>query len=692
MTVSSARVRLNPDKVVVESKIHSAMGKNLFMLGLLSVAALASCSIKEDLQQPEPSPRFYASIEQPASGIATKVYVDDTYHLFWNASDLVTIFYEKTLNRQFMFDGATGDTAGGFDRSDTDPQFGSEQDIEVGFNYAIYPWREKSNNACDTQGNLKVVIPKIQVPYNDDNGIGARALMVARAPKSGGIFYFKHVGSYIGIRLIGDGVSVASISFRGNNSEMLAGRVQVSFGEDGLPRLGPFDSNHAENSDTIMMEFETPVILSKDKATVFWFNVPAIPLSGYTLTVTDPDGGTFEKVRNEPLTLERAYFYDLDATVTITPASIPVTGVTVAPTTLEMTVGDDPVALKATVAPDNASNKNVTWKSSDESVATVDADGKVSAVAAGSATITVTTEDGEKSATCTITVKEKVYPVETVTLDKEALVLFVGEAAVALTATISPDNATNKNVTWTSSDPNVATVDENGNVTAIAVGTATITVKTEDGNKTDECAVTVKAHVASVSLDKTTLEVFVGDDPVALEATVAPDNASNKNVTWKSSDESVATVDADGKVSAVAAGTATITVTTTDGEKTATCTVTVKDVITYSLAIDPDKNAEVNAGSEFTFKLMLTTKTNGVVGEPVNVAANATWTSSDDAFATIANGVAKGVKEGSVTITAKYTTPDDDEKTLTAPLKVNKNPNQAGDDVPIGGGGSFGGN
>ena len=115
-------------------------------------------------------------------------------------------------------------------------------------------------------------------------------------------------------------------------------------------------------------------------------------------------------------------------------------------------------------------------------------------------------------------------------------------------------------------------------------------------------------------------------------------------------------------------------------------------MFTYAVVIDPAEDAEVDAGSEFTFKLMLTTITNSEPGEPVNVASDATWSSSDDLVAIIAAGVATGVKEGNVSITAKYTTPDGAEKTLTAPLKVNKNPNQAGDDIPIGGGGSFGGN
>jgi uncharacterized protein YjdB len=143
------------------------------------------------------------------------------------------------------------------------------------------------------------------------------------------------------------------------------------------------------------------------------------------------------------------------------------------------------------VTPSNASNKNVYWTSSDQSVATVNNTGKVAAIAAGTATITVTTKDGGKTATCKVTVKEKVYPVTEVTLDKTSVELTEGDVTV-LTATVNPSNASNKNVYWTSNDQSVATVDNTGKVAAIAAGTATITVTTEDGSKTATCLVTVK--------------------------------------------------------------------------------------------------------------------------------------------------------------------------------------------------------
>ena len=254
---------------------------------------------------------------------------------------------------------------------------------------------------------------------------------------------------------------------------------------------------------------------------------------------------------------------------------VPVSSVTLDKTTLSLQEGASG-ALKATVNPETASDKTVTWTSSNESVATVDASGNVKAVKAGSATITVTTKDGSKKATCSVTVTPKPVAVESVSLDKTTLSMTEG-ASGALKATVKPDNASDKSVTWTSSNESVATVDASGNVKAVKAGSATITVTTKDGSKKATCSVTVTPKpvaVESVSLDKTTLSMTEGASG-ALKATVKPDNATDKSVTWTSSNESVATVGANGNVKAVKAGSATITVTTKDGSKKATCSVTV---------------------------------------------------------------------------------------------------------------------
>jgi uncharacterized protein YjdB len=251
---------------------------------------------------------------------------------------------------------------------------------------------------------------------------------------------------------------------------------------------------------------------------------------------------------------------------------IGVLGVTLDRGSLTVDVGGTGT-LVATVEPDFATDKSVTWSSSDETVATV-ANGVVTGVSDGSATITVTTVDGGFEATAAITVKTAVTGV---TLDQTAVTLEIGET-VTLVATIEPANATNQLVGWTSGNEDVATVDD-GLVTAISAGSATISVITLDGSKIASCEVTVteaSIAVTGVTLDQQTLALEPGGT-ATLVATVAPDDATDKSVTWSSSDNAVATV-ADGVVTAVADGTCTITVTTTDGGLTATCAVTVETV------------------------------------------------------------------------------------------------------------------
>lgn len=169
---------------------------------------------------------------------------------------------------------------------------------------------------------------------------------------------------------------------------------------------------------------------------------------------------------------------------------INVTGVTLDKTTLSLEEGATD-NLVATVAPSTATNKAVSYTSSNTDVATVDGNGQVTAVASGTANIEVTTEDGGKTATSTVTVTAKQIPVTGVTLDKPTLSLEVG-ATETLNATIAPNDATYKAVRFTSSDEGIATVDDNGLVTAVAPGSADITVESlMDGSKTATSTVTV---------------------------------------------------------------------------------------------------------------------------------------------------------------------------------------------------------
>ena len=376
---------------------------------------------------------------------------------------------------------------------------------------------------------------------------------------------FKHTAGYVGLKLYGEGVTVSSVEFVANNNEPITGYPYVVFNEDDEPFLS-FDQ-YSEAGSKVTLACDPPVELGATaaEAKTFWFTIPAVALvKGFTVTVIDTNGGTFSKRRSSNYVVERKVFKTMSAFEVVpeggsdTPTVVPVTGVQLGSSSLSLEVGGS-ANLMATVLPSNATDKSISWSSSNSGVATVDNNGKVTAVAAGSAVITVTTTDGGKTATCTVTVTNPAVPVQSVSLDKTTLNLNVGENSTLL-ATVLPANADNKAVTWSSSNTAIATVDASGKVTAVAAGTVTVT--------------NPAVPVQSVSLNKTELSLNVGES-VTLTATVLPENADNKAVTWSSSDAAVATVDSNGKVSAVAAGSAVITVKTTDGEKTATCTVTV---------------------------------------------------------------------------------------------------------------------
>ena len=207
----------------------------------------------------------------------------------------------------------------------------------------------------------------------------------------------------------------------------------------------------------------------------------------------------------------------------------------------------------------------------------MDANGKVTALRPGQATIRA--KSGRKSAYCKVTVKAKEVPVPVpvavtgVVLDKDALSLMIGSSST-LTATVLPENAADKSVSWSSSNAAVATVDASGKVTAVALGEAVITAKA--GDQTASCKVTViPVPVNSVTLDYTELSLTEGAG-MQLTATVSPASATDKTVTWSSSDESVVKVSDSGYVTTVGPGTATVTAKA--GDKTATCAITVSAV------------------------------------------------------------------------------------------------------------------
>lgn len=259
----------------------------------------------------------------------------------------------------------------------------------------------------------------------------------------------------------------------------------------------------------------------------------------------------------------------------IIPQKVPVENVTISTDKEEMTAGDT-LKLSHTLHPANADNQKVTWSSSDGNIAEVDSEGNVTAKTAGTAVITVTTEDGGYTASCEVTVKRREIRVSGVSLDQTSHEITEGES-FRLSAQIAPENADNQKVTWNSSDANVAAVDSEGNVTAKAAGTAAITVTTEDGGYTASCEVAVRKPVISVTgvtLDKSKVTMKIGDS-VRLNADVEPANATNRNIIWSHDHGTGVMVDIYGNVTAVGTGENIITVTTEDGRYTASCVVTV---------------------------------------------------------------------------------------------------------------------
>ena len=347
--------------------------------------------------------------------------------------------------------------------------------------------------------------------------------------------------------------------------------------------------------------------------------------------------------------------------VVVTEKVIPVTGVKLGKGRLRMVEGET-TQLIATIFPEDATNKNVAWTSSDESIATVDQNGNVKAKAIGNATVKVITEDGGYTSACLVTISEKIIPVANVTLDKDKLELVEGKNA-QITANVLPENATNKNVTWESSNESIVVVDKNGKVTATNPGVATITVTTEDGSKTDTCEVTVKEYtpVEDVTLDKDRLDLIEGQI-VQLIATVLPEDATYKNVTWRSKDESVATVDQNGNIKAVSEGTATITVTTEDGWYKSACLVTVTKKIIPVNSVTLDKNKLEMVEGDAT-QLIVTVLPENATNK------NVTWSSSDSSIATVdQNGNVTAESAGNATITV---TTEDGGYTYSCTVQVN---------------------
>ena len=317
--------------------------------------------------------------------------------------------------------------------------------------------------------------------------------------------------------------------------------------------------------------------------------------------------------------------------------------------------------LTATVLPEYATNKNVTWKSSNTDIVDVSSDGTLTGKTVGTATVSCVTADGGYSASCEVKV---VIPVTSVTISPKTKTVEAG-TNFRITESVAPTNATIKTVTWTSSNESVATVSSNGVVTAVAGGTARITCKTDNGGLTDYCDLTVTQKVSGVSVEPKTVSIYK-TQTTTLTASVLPSTATNKAVTWSTNNKDVAVVSSSGVVTGVSNGTAVITVKTADGGYTAQCTVIVGNKISVTGIKLNEK--EISLGKNETFTLDATISPSNASNKSV------TWTSSAPGVAKVSStGTVTAVSNGSAVITA--TTADGG---YTAKCKVDVSQNVTG--------------
>ena len=362
-----------------------------------------------------------------------------------------------------------------------------------------------------------------------------------------------------------------------------------------------------------------------------WFKITGIKIGTTTITVTGYNNGS-GGVATQPGNFTR----------TINVSVIDVTSISI-PNSLSLAIGDS-YTFSPQISHPQATTTLI-WNSSNTSIATINSEGVLNTLNIGTTTITCTAHNGV-TAQCVVTVN----PILATGISLSQTEITLEEnASTQLTATVSPGNATNKDVIWSSSNEGIAIVSSSGRVTAISEGTCNIIAKTADGsNKSVTCLTrVVKPTVlaTSVSLSQTLAQLYAGES-LQLSATVSPLNTTNATINWSSSNPAVATVNGNGLVTAVGTGTAFIYASTTDGSnKSAQCGVTVSPVLVSDIALS---QTEVSLDEGTTTQL----SANITPGNATN--KNVIWSSTDETVATVdANGLVTAVAEGDCNIIAK---------------------------------------
>ena len=321
-----------------------------------------------------------------------------------------------------------------------------------------------------------------------------------------------------------------------------------------------------------------------------------------------------------------------------------VTKITINPSEVSLNIGDY-LTLHATIEPIGLNNVKLNWVSSNENVVTITKAGDVTATiqgsASGTAVISAINKDNVVVGSCFVIVKQKVT---NITLSESSIVVPLSSKRIQLRAIVSPDNASNKKVIWSSTNNNIAKVDEYGYVSLLTSGSVSIISTSEDNpSVTSICNITVETPVMSLVLDETTKTMFVGD-ATRLTYTILPTNASTKTVIWSSTDTAVVNVDSTGLLTAKGVGQAVIILKMADGTLMKTCNITVKQKAT-GVSFDVD-NLELNIGQSYTIQTTMTP------ADSTEVALK--WESTNTNVATVdQKGKVTGKSVGKAVIIAK---------------------------------------
>ncbi|MBQ3136789.1 MAG: Ig-like domain-containing protein [Clostridia bacterium] len=408
-------------------------------------------------------------------------------------------------------------------------------------------------------------------------------------------------------------------------TDITVDRNEITLREDGTEKITVTVTPDSATDKKITYESSDETVVKVDENG----NITAVGAGEATVTVSSADNPSVKE--------------EIKVTV-----KNPVTEITVPSGSINVYV-DDITDIKAKVNED-ATNKELIYESNNPGVAKVDKDGNVTAVSEGEAIITVTSKDDpSKTETVKITVKPKKVPVSSVKVDKPEFDLIKGEKD-KINVTIVPDSATNKDVTFKSLNPDVVTVDQNGNITAVGKGTASILViSKDDPTKAATVMVTVKVPVEDIAVNKEVFELTEGEKD-KITVTVTPDDATDKSITYKSSDETVVKVDENGNIEAVGEGEAIITVTSKD-DPSKTVTVTVK----IEKAPEPEKPEYIIEVPELITLFKGEKKPIGIVITPDDGVIVPIYKSSDESVVKIdAEGNIIGIGVGAAVITADF--------------------------------------